>query len=172
MPSGPVSLDHVNIYVRNVDRSRRWYADVLGLHITDSIDGPDGKPRIAFLSGNPDHGHDIALAPAGENAPGPQKAQVGLNHFALKMANLEDLKEMYHRLKEKGVAIHRVSDHGIAMGIYFQDPDGNGLETYYELPRAEWGRDRPFSGGATGRFPGPWDEMLQAQAAAPASARR
>ena len=77
------------------------------------------------------------------------------------MASLDDLKEMYHRLTDKGVPF-TVSDHTISIGLYFSDLDGNGLETYFELPRSEWHREKPFSEkGAKGRFPGPWDEALR-----------
>jgi catechol 2,3-dioxygenase len=97
------------------------------------------------------------------------KGQVGLNHVAWKMASLDDLKEMYQRLRDKGVPIH-VADHTISIGVYFSDPDGNGLEVYYELPRSQWHRERPFSGeGQKGRFPGPWDSALPL--ATPAAAR-
>jgi catechol 2,3-dioxygenase len=57
--------------------------------------------------------------------------------------------------------IERVVDHGISLGIYFRDPDGNGLEVSYELPREQWPRqEHVFSDDmvARGRFPGPWDE--------------
>ena len=91
----------------------------------------------------------------------PQKKQVGLNHVAWRMGSLEDLAEMYQRLKAKEVPIS-VSDHTVSIGVYFSDPDGNGLEVYYELPRSEWHREKPFSEqGAKGRFPGPWDEVIQ-----------
>jgi catechol 2,3-dioxygenase len=77
------------------------------------------------------------------------------------MANLDDLADVYQRLKSRGVDL-RVADHTVSIGVYFSDPDGNGLEVYYELPRSEWQQDRPFTGGgAKGRFPGPWDEALQ-----------
>jgi len=90
-------------------------------------------------------------------------SEVGLNHFAWRMASLDDLKTMHARLKDKGVPF-TVSDHAISIGIYFDDPDGNGLEVYYELPRSEWQRDHPFSGeGGRGRFPGPWDAELAAR---------
>jgi catechol 2,3-dioxygenase len=160
----PVSLDHVNIFVRNAERSHRWYTDVFGLHTQDTMTSPDtGRMRAAFLSADPDHAHDIALFEVGQDAPGQEKGQVGLNHVAWKMASLDDLKEMYHRLKAKDVPI-RVADHTVSIGIYFDDPDGNGLEVYYELPRSQWHRDRPFSGeGDKGRFSGPWDEMLRAK---------
>jgi catechol 2,3-dioxygenase len=160
----PVSLDHVNLYVRNAERSHRWYTDVLGLHTQDTFTSPEtGRLRAVFLAADPDHAHDIALFAVGDDAPGPQKGQVGLNHVAWKMASLEDLTAMYWRLQEKGIPI-TVSDHTISIGIYFSDPDGNGLEVYYELPRREWHRERPFSEkGEKGRFPGPWDAALVAR---------
>ena len=54
--------------------------------------------------------------------------------------------------------IDHISDHGISLGIYFRDPDGNGVEVFYELPRAEWPADyHVFSKEhvGRGRFPGP-----------------
>ena len=54
------------------------------------------------------------------------------------MDTFEDLKELYKRLKEKDVQIEKVSDHGISLGVYFRDPDGNGNEVYYEIPREQW----------------------------------
>ena len=160
----PVSLDHVNIFVRNAERSHQWYTDVFGLHTQDTMTFPGtGKLRAAFLSCDRNHAHDIALFEVGEDAPGPQKKGVGLNHVAWRMGSLEDLAEMYQRLKAKDVPIS-VSDHTVSIGIYFSDPDGNGLEVYYELPRNQWQQERPFSGGgAKGRFPGPWDEVLRQQ---------
>jgi catechol 2,3-dioxygenase len=107
----------------------------------------------------------VALIEVGDQASGPQKGQVGLNHMAWMMHSLDDLKEIYQRLKDKNVPIDRVSDHGISVGIYFHDPDGNGIEVSYELPRDQWPRqDHVFSEGRMhGRFPGPWDEHLAEQ---------
>ena len=158
----PLGLDHVNIFVRNVERSHRWYTDVLGLHTQDTfMHKGTGRMRAVFLAADPDHAHDIALFDVGDEAPLQQKGQVGLNHFAWRMASLDDLKEMHGRLTDQDVPFS-VSDHTISIGIYFSDPDGNGLEVYYELPRSEWHRDRPFSGeGDKGRFPGPWDAQLR-----------
>lgn len=158
----PLGLDHVNIFVRNVERSHRWYVDILGLHTQDIFTHKgSGRLRAVFLAADPDHAHDIALFDVGDEAPLQQKGQVGLNHFAMRMASLDDLKEMHRRLSDQDVPFS-VSDHTISIGIYFSDPDGNGLEVYYELPRSEWHRERPFSGeGEKGRFPGPWDEALR-----------
>ena len=83
------------------------------------------------------------------------------------MESLDDLKEMYQRLNDRAVPI-RVADHSVSIGVYFADPDGNGLEVYYELPRSQWHQERPFSeSGNKGRFPGPWDELLRQSAPAP-----
>jgi catechol 2,3-dioxygenase len=102
----------------------------------------------------------------GDEAAAPQKGQVGLNHVAWRMATLEDLAEMYQKLKAKDVPVH-VADHTVSIGVYFSDPDGNGLEVYYEQPRSQWNRERPFSEqGDKGRFPGPWDEVLRQSAPA------
>jgi catechol 2,3-dioxygenase len=121
------------------------------------------------MSANLDESHEIALMEVGENADGPRAGQVGLNHMAWRMASLEDLTEFYNNLKEKGVKINRVSDHGLSLGIYLQDPDGNGIEVSYEMPRSEWPRNDKVlfgEGVGKGRFPGPWDEHLTPQAAA------
>jgi len=173
MACKPVSIDHVNIYVRNAERSYRWYTEIFGFYTQDIFRFPGtDRMRAAFLSCDPGHAHDIALFEAGDEAPGPEKGSVGLNHVAWKMASLDDLKEMYQRLQDKDVPV-RVSDHTVSLGIYFSDPDGNGLEVYYESPRSEWRRDTPFSGeGEKGRFPGPWDEALRRDAAAAAAAAK
>ena len=154
----PKYLGHVNIFVRNVEKSQQWYADVLGLHTYDYMPG-----RAAFLSADLDQSHEVALIQVGDDAPGQAKGQVGLNHMAWMMHSLDDLKELYQRLKDKQIEIDRVSDHGISVGIYFRDPDGNGLEVSYELPRSEWPIDEKIFSGADRPhrlFPGPWDEHL------------
>jgi catechol 2,3-dioxygenase len=152
----PNYLGHVNISVRNAERSQKWYGDVLGLHTYGLRPG-----QVAFMAADLEQSHEIALVQVGEDANGRQARQVGLNHMAWMMASLEDLKEIYQRLKDKGVPIDRVTDHGISIGIYFRDPDGNGVEVSYELPRSQWPRqERLFAEDlvALGRFPGPWDE--------------
>ena len=116
MACKPVALDHVNIYVRNAERSYQWYTDVLGLHTQDifRVPGTD-RMRAAFLACDPAHAHDIALFEVGDDAPGAQKGQVGLNHVAWRMESLDDLKEMYQRLNDRAVPI-RVADHSVSIG--------------------------------------------------------
>lgn len=155
MDGRPLYLGHVNIYVRNAERSREWYEKVLGLHTYHYRPG-----RAAFMSADLDQSHEVALMQVGDDAPAPQRGQVGLNHMAWMVASLDDLKVAYRRLKDNGVKIERISDHGISLGIYFRDPDGNGLEVSYELPRDKWPRqEQVFAEDMVNRglFPGPWD---------------
>jgi catechol-2,3-dioxygenase len=159
----PKKLGHVNIFVRNAERARDWYVDLLGLHTYGFTPG-----RAAFLTSDLGNSHEVALIEVGEHAPGPQEGQVGLNHMAWYMESLEDLKEIYYRIKERNIPIERVSDHGHAIGIYIHDPDGNGIEVSYEMPASQWGHDESgyiIGGTQKGRMPGPWDEKI-AQGAA------
>ena len=157
----PSYLGHVNLYVRNAERSKQFYEDVLGLHVYHYRAG-----WAAFMSADKDMSHEVALMQVGDDAPLQRKGQVGLNHLAWMMSSLDDLKAAYWRLKEKGVKIDRIVDHGLSLGIYFRDPDGNGLEVSYELPREQWPREEEVFAPdvvGLGRFPGPWDEEMQAQ---------
>ena len=159
----PSHLGHVNIYVRNAEKAQQWYTDVLGLHTYDLIPG-----RAAFMSANLDESHEIAVIEVGESAMGPQSGQVGLNHMAWRMGSLKDLEDFYNRLHELDVPINRVADHGLSLGIYLKDPDGNGIEVYYEIPRSEWpSKEKIFSERKLqGQFPGPWEKELAPDAIA------
>ena len=155
MAKRPMYLQHVNVYVRNVERSKNWYENLLGLHVYEYRPG-----WAAFLTADEEQSHEVALMQVGENAPLQSKPQVGLNHMAWRVESLDDLKEFYRKLKAEKQPIERVVDHGISLGIYLRDPDGNGVEVFYEMPRAEWPVDyhvftREKTG--TGRFPGPWE---------------
>ena len=160
----PKKLGHVNIFVRNAEAARDWYEDLLGLHTQGFTAG-----RAAFMSADLGNSHEIALLEVGEDAPGPQRGQVGLNHMAWYMESLDDLKEIYYRIKEKNVEIERISDHGHAIGIYIRDPDGNGIEISYEMPSSEWGHDESkymIGGTEHGRLSGPWDAEIAKHAVA------
>ncbi len=160
MSCKPMQLGHVNIYVRNARRAERFYTEVLGLTVTGR------RPDVSFLAANEGLSHEIALAEIGEEAPGPDRGRVGLNHLAWQMHTFEDLKEVYHRLKERDIQIDRISDHNNSLGVYFFDPDGNRNEVYYELPRDQW----PQGKGEdifTGEEPFPWSLEDEVKADSP-----
>jgi catechol 2,3-dioxygenase len=170
MGKRPMYLGHVNIYVRDAERSKRWYEELLGLHTYAHRPG-----QAAFMSADPEQSHEVALMQLGADAPLQQDGQVGLNHMAWRLASLDDLKALYARLKAARTPM-AVADHGISLGIYLNDPDGNGVEVYYELPRAEWPVDYDVFARdkvGRGRFPGPWDAEVRgtgASAPRPAAA--
>ena len=97
----PKYLGHVNIYVRNAEKPHKWYEDILRLHAYDLVPG-----RAAFMSADKDQSHEVALMEAGDNSPSAQKGQVGLNHMAWRMENLDDLKAFYAHIKDRGVQFH------------------------------------------------------------------
>lgn len=90
------------------------------------------------MSANSDLSHKLTIFAADPDASGPDESRVGLVHMAWQMDSFEDLKAVYQRLKENDIGIVRIGDHGLSLGVYFLDPEGNELETYYELPKSGW----------------------------------
>ena len=141
------NLAHVVLRVRDADASAAWYQKVLGLKVRFRMPG-----RMAFLAASEDSSHELALMSLGPGAPPPQSNRVGLYHVGWQVSRLEDLEGITGRLKSQGVQVAGVGDHGISLGVYVFDPDGNELEIFYELPRSEWPKDGKIF---TGRFPKP-----------------
>ena len=76
------------------------------------------------------------------------------------MVSFEDLRQIYGELKEKGVAVGGIGDHGISLGVYFFNPDGNEIDVFCELPRDQWPTDGHLF---SGKFPlGSLEEMAVA----------
>ena len=139
----PRQLGHLVLRVRDLERSEQFYTDVLGLCVTNKRSG-----KMVFMSAGGDASHELALMPVGADAPGPEQDRVGLFHFAWEMDSLEDLRVLYQQMKQKGVQIRGLGDHGISMGVYFFDPDGNEIEVFYELPKDQWPADGDLFSGA------------------------
>ena len=114
---------------------------MLGLSVTSRLDD-----RMVFLSAAGDSSHELALTAVGEDAPGPEADRVGLYHFAWEMESFDDLRRLHRELGERNVTIAGLGDHGISMGVYFLDPDGNEIEVFYELPPDEWPEKDIFQG--------------------------
>jgi catechol 2,3-dioxygenase len=124
-------LGHVLLRVADLERSKRFYVDVLGFQVSEA------NPGDAFLTlGNDFHTLDLVQHANPAAAPRPQRDQIGLSHIAFQVDGYEALRAAYLTLQEQGVAIDSASDHVSQRSVYFADPDGNRLEIYYEIPNA------------------------------------
>ena len=136
MGVAPKQLGHLVMRVRDLDRAEGFYTRILGLTVMQKYEG-----RALFMSANTELSHELAVVSVGDDAPGPEDRRVGLAHMAWQMESWEDLQALHQRLKDNDIAIRSIGDHGLSLGIYFRDHDGNEIEAYYELPKSEWATD-------------------------------
>jgi catechol 2,3-dioxygenase-like lactoylglutathione lyase family enzyme len=120
-------LGHVGLYCRDLATMRDFYANVLGLTISDE----DLDRGICFLSAAPEaEHHELALVQARD----PAQKTHNVQQVSFKVSTLADVREFYHRLQQAGRRIDRTVTHGIACSVYFFDPEDNRIELYYTTP--------------------------------------
>lgn len=124
-------IGHIHIKVSNLKKSEEFYIKIFGLKISEKID------NYLFLSFGKEH-HDLALQEV-PNAEAPSENTTGLYHFAVELKNLNQLANIYFKLKKHKIQISPV-DHGISKAIYLSDPDDNGIEIYVDTrkERKQW----------------------------------
>jgi catechol 2,3-dioxygenase len=122
-----VRVGHVHLCVSDLDRAIAFYRDVLGFTVT--ADARSVGHEAAFLAAG-DYHHHIGLNTLGE--PG------GLYHAAFLYPDERELARAVERVLDHGHPISHATDHGATVAVYLSDPDGNGLELYYDRPRSEW----------------------------------
>ena len=133
-PKCMVELGHYVLYVRDVKLMTEFYTTILGLDkVGDTFGG-----RAVALTGGRTH-HELLLIEVG-NAPGPLRGQrLGLYHTGWCIGNHDDLlREVVALCKENGVKIQGLTDHGISHSLYINDPEGNELELYVDVPSFDW----------------------------------
>ena len=131
-----VRIGHVNLRVAELPRSIAFYRDVLGFQVTADA-SPAGIP-IATLSAS-DYHHHIALNTF-RSAGGtpPPAGHTGLHHVAIVYPGRRELAAAVRRIIAHDYPIDAGDDHGATISVYLRDPDGNGLELYYDQPRSQW----------------------------------
>jgi catechol 2,3-dioxygenase len=129
-------VGHVHLKVSDLDRAIDFYSGVLGFELQQRF----GR-EAAFLSAGGYH-HHIGLntwESRGGSAPPP--GHTGLYHVAFLYPARRDLADALLRLDAAGVPLDGASDHGVSEALYLRDPDGNGVELYWDRPREDWPRD-------------------------------
>ena len=135
-----VNLGHVVFYVRDLERSVKFYTEAVGLALSGMI----FNGRAALLSGGSTH-HELLLIQVGE-AQGPvQGKRIGLYHVGWKIGDsIEQLKALYDKLNKLDYPIDGLSDHTISHSIYLRDPDGTEVELYVDNPDYDWKSDNSW----------------------------
>jgi catechol-2,3-dioxygenase len=118
-------LSHVGLHVTDIDVSRAFYRDVVGLQVTD--EKPDGT--MVFMSSDPDREHHELLLAAGRDTTPTSKT---LQQLSFRVETLEDLIEYRDRFDELDIELDMIVSHGNAIGIYFFDPDHNRIEVFWD----------------------------------------
>ena len=130
-----VRLNHAVLYVTDVDRSVRFYADALGLEVA----ALEPRANAAFLrSPRSDNHHDLGLFALGSSAPSKQRGGIGLYHLAWQVDTIDELVAARQTLIDLR-AYSGESSHGATKSLYAADPDGNEFEVMWMLPTEAWG---------------------------------
>ncbi len=130
---GQTRIGHVHLKVANLDRALGFYRDLLGFEVTTFY-----GDQAAFLSAGGYH-HHIGLNTWNSlGAPPATQQGVGLFHTAILYPTRKDLAVILKRLGEANYPLSGAADHGVSHALYLNDPDGNGVELYWDLPKEKW----------------------------------
>src|SRR5688572_2331339 len=136
MPIHPETrIGHIHLKVADLDRSLAFYRDVLGFEITQRY-----GTQAVFLSAGGYH-HHIGLntwESAGGSPPPP--GTTGLYHLAILYPTRAELADALRRLIKANIELEGASDHGVSEALYLRDPDGNGVELYWDRGEDQWPR--------------------------------
>lgn len=127
------SIGHVHLKVSDLDRALGFYRDLLGFEVTTTY-----GDQAAFLSAGGYH-HHIGLN-TWHSAGGspPSEGSTGLFHAAILYPERKDLAAAVKRLFDHDYPLTGASDHGVSEAVYLDDPDGNGIELYWDRPKNKW----------------------------------
>ena len=136
----PTRLGHLVLKVRDIDKSLRFYTEMVGLQVSDWIDD-----RMVFLRCGSDH-HDLALLQLPPNAiEKPAGEYVSIEHFSYRVESVEEIMKITDMLQQRGIEIDRgPGQHGPGGNtfIVFRDPDGNNVEFYSDMTQID--ADNPY----------------------------
>jgi catechol 2,3-dioxygenase len=126
-------IGHVHLKVSDLNRSLEFYCDLLGFEITTMYGS-----QAAFISAGGYHHHIGLNTWHSKDAPPARKDAVGLYHTAILYPTRRDLAVILRRLLDASYPLTGASDHGVSEALYLDDPDGNGVELYWDRPKELW----------------------------------
>jgi catechol 2,3-dioxygenase len=133
-------IGHVHLKVANIQRSLDFYCGLLGFQLMATY-----GDQAAFISAGGYHHHIGLNTWHSKNAPRANPNGVGLYHTAIVYPTRKDLAAIYVRLHDARYTLTGASDHGVSEALYLDDPDGNGVELYWDRPRNLWPMDEDGS---------------------------
>lgn len=134
VPAG-VDIGHTHLKVADLDRALEFYHGVLGFDITQRY-----GTQAAFVSAGGYHHHIGLNTWESRGGTAPPRGHTGLFHVAIRYPSRRDLGIAVKRVIDAGIPLQGAADHGVSEAVYLSDPDGNGLELYWDRPRDEWPR--------------------------------
>ena len=131
-----VHIGHVHLKVANLQRALDFYCGVLGFELTQRY-----GEEAAFVSAGGYHHHIGLNTWETRDGSAPPKGSTGLYHFAILYPTRVALADALRRLMQANISLEGASDHGVSEALYLSDPDGNGIELYWDRPKELWPRD-------------------------------
>lgn len=137
-----VRIGHVHLKVADLERALGFYCGVLGFDLVQRY-----GTQAAFVSAGGYHHHIGLNTWESQGAPPPPPRSTGLYHLAILYPDRPSLGQALKRVLDAGVELEGAADHGVSEAIYLRDPDGNGVELYWDRPDDQW--PRASDGGLT-----------------------
>jgi catechol 2,3-dioxygenase len=135
IPAG-ASIGHIHLKVSDLARAESFYCGLLGFEVTVRY-GTDA----VFISAGGYHHHIGLNTWQSKGAPPASRRGVGLFHTAILYPTRRDLAVALRRLLDANYPLTGASDHGVSEALYLDDPDGNGVELYWDRPKEKWPKD-------------------------------
>ena len=129
-------IGHVHLKVADLQRALDFYCGVLRFDLTQRY-----GTQAAFISAGGYHHHIGLNTWESRGGSPPPPGSTRLYHTAILYPTRASLADALRRLKAAGIQLTGASDHGVSEALYLDDPDGNGVELYWDRLEAEWPRD-------------------------------
>src|SRR4051794_20437223 len=139
MPLDPINphvrIGHVHLKVADLERSLRFYCDVLGFELMQRM-----GDQAAFVSAGGYHHHIGLNTWDSRGGLPPPPGTTGLFHVGILYPTRAALADALRRLMKARIRLEGSSDHGVSEALYLRDPDQNGVELYWDRPKEQWPR--------------------------------